>query len=185
MRPHRRYGMENAGFSLVELMVVVAIIGALASVAVVAFRKYMNRARVTEAPPNLKKIFDGARAYFEKGPIIKRVTNKFRRHKFPRNTSLTPNKRCCNQPGGVCTDAAGTNWNHVTWKVIDFEISDPHRFRYRFRQAGRDNNARFTAGAYADLDCDGLRSTYERTGTVNGQGHVVGSSAIFIYRDFE
>ncbi len=73
-----------------------------------------------------------------------------------------------------------TNWEHATWAVIGFEISDPHRFRYRFRQKGRDQNAMFTAGAYADLDCDNKRSTYERTGTVDAQGRVVGSTAIFI-----
>lgn len=174
----------SGGFTLVELMVVVAIIGVLASVAVIAFGRYVKRARVTEAAPNLKKIFDGARGYYEKGPVIRR-NNKVLKHKFPNNTSLTPGVRCCKQTSGACTDAGGTNWAHATWQVIGFEISDPHRFRYRFRQSGRDQNAKFTAGAYADLDCDNQRSTFERTGTVDSQGRVVGAASLFIDRENE
>lgn len=180
----RNWGRQS-GFTLVELMIVVAIIGALATVAVISFQKYMKRARVTEAPPNLKMIFDGAKGYFEKGASIQRGTNDFNKHKFPSNTPITPSLRCCKQPGGVCEDSSGTNWTHDTWMALGFEISDPHRFRYRFRQSGRDNNAKFTAGAYADLDCDKLRSTFERTGTVDAQGRVVGTTAIFIDDEYE
>lgn len=185
MRSNGGRWTAEKGFTLLELMIVVAIIGALASVAIISFQKYIKRAQVTEAPPNLKKIFDAARAYYEKGPVIRRGSQKFRKHKFPSNTSLTPKKRCCKQPGGVCRDTNGTNWNHATWQVLGFEISDPHRFRYRFRQKGRDHKAMFTAGAYADLDCDNRRSTYERTGTVDKQGRVVGSATLFIDREDE
>lgn len=40
---------SSAGFTLVELMVVVAILAVLASIAVVSFRKYARKARLSEA----------------------------------------------------------------------------------------------------------------------------------------
>lgn len=175
---------RTGGFTLIELMVVVGIIGILASVAVVAYTKHVRLARTTEAPPNLKKIFDGAKAYFEKGPIINRK-GKTLRHKFPRNTPLTPKRRCCKNSDGLCRDKNGTNWEHPTWKAIGFEIADPHRYQYRFRQRNRDANARFTAGGYGDLDCDGTFSTFERIGHVDTQWRVVGSGAIYIDKELE
>src|SRR3954468_22597286 len=52
------------GFTLIELMIVVAIIGVLAAVAIPAFMKYIRRSKTTEATMNLRKMYDGAVAYY-------------------------------------------------------------------------------------------------------------------------
>jgi type IV pilus assembly protein PilA len=54
----------ESGFSLVELMVVVAIIGILASVAVPGVQKYMAKARQSEAKVNLSALYTSEKAFF-------------------------------------------------------------------------------------------------------------------------
>lgn len=51
------------GFTLIELMIVVAIIGILAAIAIPNFLRFQARARQSEANSNLKTLFIGMRTY--------------------------------------------------------------------------------------------------------------------------
>jgi len=55
---------NKAGFSLVELMVVVAIIGILATIAVPNFNRFQNKARQANAKAELANIFVAQKAFF-------------------------------------------------------------------------------------------------------------------------
>ena len=56
--------LNQHGFSLTELMIVVAIIGILATIAVPKFMQYQAKAKQTEAKRNLVAIHTGEIAYF-------------------------------------------------------------------------------------------------------------------------
>ena len=55
---------KSRGFTLIELMIVVAIIGILAAIAVPNFMKFQARARQSEAKLNLKGYYQAAKANF-------------------------------------------------------------------------------------------------------------------------
>lgn len=64
MNHNSRTSQAQGGFSLVELMVVVAIIGVLASIAVPAVNKYIAKARQSEAKTNLSSLYTSEKAFY-------------------------------------------------------------------------------------------------------------------------
>ena len=58
------FSRSQQGFSLTELMIVVAIIGVLAAIAIPNFLKSQARAKQSEAKNNLVAIHTGEIAYF-------------------------------------------------------------------------------------------------------------------------
>jgi prepilin-type N-terminal cleavage/methylation domain-containing protein len=65
---------DDPGFTLIELMIAVCIIGVLASVAVPTYTRFMTQARGSEGVSDLGALYRGAVAYWER-PIAGRGSN--------------------------------------------------------------------------------------------------------------
>ena len=183
------------GFTLVELMVVVAILGILAVIAVPAFIKYMRRAKTTEAIDELDKIYKGA-AYYYTAPHVSNVGSKIY-CQFPTDQGLTPAASCCAAMSGPDAnkdgrcDSNSLAWNTKTWSALSFQVTDEVFYVYSWSSNGQVlNQAQATANANGDLDCDGTQSTFQRLMFGDPQAQyaectAVGSSAFFVDNETE
>ncbi len=177
----------TGGFTLTELMIVVAIVGLLASVALPAFMRNARRAKTSEATVQINKLYVASRSYIMEDAVARGSTTPLA-HQFPDTAPLTPAVSCCAFPGRKCPPSPA-QWTLTTWDQLKFAVDDPHYYQYEYEStgtAGAGPGSRFTARALGDLDCDGVLSTFEMTGEwVAAELDVTGSGGIFRNNDVE
>ncbi|MEW6430567.1 MAG: prepilin-type N-terminal cleavage/methylation domain-containing protein [Myxococcota bacterium] len=83
------------GFTLVELMIVVAIIGILAAIAIPNFIKFQARSKQSEAKTNLKALFQAEKSFFSERDTFSDALNQFgfipeRGNRYSYQTQLAP-----------------------------------------------------------------------------------------------
>jgi prepilin-type N-terminal cleavage/methylation domain-containing protein len=145
------------GFTLIELMIVVAIIGILAAVAIPAFMDYMKRAKKTEASLQLNKIGkNNKRVYSETSSFVTVLGAALPAHSGVGCCVALTNNHCAADPAGFAADSG--------WKALDFQVDEPSLFFYKYTPG----TSTFTAEAMGDLDCDGTGITYTLNGTAVG-----------------
>jgi type IV pilus assembly protein PilA len=151
-------------------MIVVAIIGILAAVAIPAFIKYIKASKSSEATSNLRKIYDGEVAYFD----IDHVNSAGDRY-LAQFVSAGP------QPATVPSGQKVLgNWADDGWISLHFGTDAPVYYRYTAVASGTGADASFTARAEGDLDGDGIYSTFERVGRYDSaHGDVSGAAGVF------
>ena len=151
-----------AGFTLVELMIVVVILGILAAVAIPAFTRYVKRSKTSEAQGNIAKIYQGQLTYYQRN--LERGGTLFV------NAAALPTTA----PGSAKFPANVDQWNtNSDWANVGFSLDSAHYYQY-LSPGGATG---FTARAVGNLDGDTVLSTFERTG-LYANGEIQGSQIV-------
>jgi prepilin-type N-terminal cleavage/methylation domain-containing protein len=166
---HRIRARAVAGFTLIELMIVVAIIGILAAVAIPAFIRYIRRAKTAEVSDSIDKIATGAKTYFQTEHVD--ASGNVLDKQFPANTGKCPAADCWSQTGSKCKGGDAC-WAGASWQALHFSLENHHYYNYQFEQTGVNTSATFTITGLGNLDGDGIIATWKRNGNVNGEYEV-------------
>ena len=133
---------DETGFTLIEVMVVVAIIGVLAAIAIPMFMQHARKASSSEALLQLEKLARNATVYFSEHGT------------FPQGTAAV-------QPGPDGDACKQTDKMHATlgdwttdpiWRELEYNIAGRTKFSYHFEGKSAKSAK---AWAVADLGCSG------------------------------
>jgi prepilin-type N-terminal cleavage/methylation domain-containing protein len=174
----------RTGFTLVEVMIVVAILGLLAAIAIPSFNIYLRKARAAEAGGQLRGIFTLLAAYSH--PDRQETAGM----------SGAVNAACVvdtadNGVNPIPTKVMG-DYSGPSWRAIDFEIGYSY-FRYEIQTQGGGTRCSVPANtaplyylrAYADQDGDGTRSLTELTVASNRSNYLYHSRGFYVVNESE
>jgi type IV pilus assembly protein PilA len=145
--------IKARGFTLVELMIVVAIIGVLAALAIFGVRKYLAAAKSAEARNTLGAINRASIAKYERETTVSELVSEG-------GTSAAASHSLCTSavaavpatvpPGKKYQPitADGADWNtgdsSLGWKCLRFGMSEPHYYSYMYSKGAKWGNLKGT-----------------------------------------